>query len=1264
MTIPSSVTSIDGWSALPTNLSSITVAEDNPVYDSRNNCNAVIETATNKLVAGYETTVIPADVSIIGMTALSGRSNLEAVDIPVNVKQIENNAFEWSYNLNSVVCHWKKPVPFGENAFDHIGDACILTVPYGTKDIYISAGWTEEIFKGGIVETSIIAFADETVKSLCLANWDTNNDGELSKEEAAAITDIGTIFKENKDIQSFDELKFFTGLTTIGEEAFHGCSNLALVEFPEGLTTIGEHAFQDAGLTSVSFPNSLEWAGIGAFRYCPLKSINFNRCNATFDYSCFQNCAIEELYIPNTVKFLGPNVFGYIYVMKNVEMEAYEDGQTPTWEASLFPYNQSLESITVCNTKVMGDWFLGGDNNLKSLTIQKVEDDFDPQYRNYAKIFADVSYTNYVKINIPDGYAEPFLHAGYFNLSDPSGLPLVREEFEAEAERVIAMANQLPGGDQDALTAAIGDARSIVNAAEDYLTVYAQIDAVKNAAKAYVNTIHLASGNDVTAAFLLNPDFARLQFGWNILGGNWLRGWNDGRQENGDVVIDHFVGASAGEPLIDGKISQTIKQLPAGIYRLEADAIASSNTEEAVTGATFYAGRNSIPMSTENGKPQHFSIRFENPSRQDVAVGINLAATNAQWVAADNFRLIYEGEVAPAPAGSELVSSETETYYIYNVGTGMYLNGGNGWGAQTVLSETGLPVRVTQDEEGYWNFYFREGSSFQQLMYNRDDGCVFTNFFGAREGDDIRWLVSAKDGGYTIQSAGDAGTDFLLGNDPTRKDLNLSNGTALDTHIDVIRTDNAANNTLWQFIKAADYDQAMAKRYLLNAILCMDASDAPNEELLNNANSVYNDAEATLDEVIETTTLLNSQMGMPQEEHPIDMTALIVNPAFEKNTTEGWTGVSLGEVGSRFKSFSGTTFNMYQRITGIPNGRYRLKYKGFHSPGGEEAACADYVAGNNNASAVVYANGVQKTLKHIYEDASSTPILGYGEIQYNGKYVPIYGAPRSYFDAGLYADYLEVEVTDNTLTIGVKSTQDNMDEHKVCFSDFELEILENTAQLSNQLAMMDAKSVPGGSTKLPVLLTNSDEIVSSTFSITLPQGVKPATNADGSIQIKTSKRVPTGMTITGNVTTDGVCRFAIMPGSNSIQSGEGEIFSITLLPDATMEMGEYNITLSETKLVTSDLLRVQPTRKNSKLTLTEPESGDVNGDGTTDILDATYIVYHILRRTLPVYYEGVGDVNGDGDTDILDATIIVYREIGRSVGGNAPIRNDFEQDPE
>jgi len=80
------------------------------------------------------------------------------------------------------------------------------------------------LFNRSIDELPIV-FADAKVKAICVANWDTNYDGELSVKEAAAVTAIGTLFKDNDAISSFDELKYFTGIKELGDMAFSNCRN-------------------------------------------------------------------------------------------------------------------------------------------------------------------------------------------------------------------------------------------------------------------------------------------------------------------------------------------------------------------------------------------------------------------------------------------------------------------------------------------------------------------------------------------------------------------------------------------------------------------------------------------------------------------------------------------------------------------------------------------------------------------------------------------------------------------------------------------------------------------------------------------------------------------------------------------------------------------------------------------------------------------------------------------------------------------------------
>ena len=76
-------------------LTSITVDADNPVYDSRNDCNAIIHTATDTLIAGCNNTIIPDGVKAIGPEAFSGFNEIKEIRIPDSVESIDDKAFWW-----------------------------------------------------------------------------------------------------------------------------------------------------------------------------------------------------------------------------------------------------------------------------------------------------------------------------------------------------------------------------------------------------------------------------------------------------------------------------------------------------------------------------------------------------------------------------------------------------------------------------------------------------------------------------------------------------------------------------------------------------------------------------------------------------------------------------------------------------------------------------------------------------------------------------------------------------------------------------------------------------------------------------------------------------------------------------------------------------------------------------------------------------------------------------------------------------------------
>ena len=110
-------------------------------------------------------------------------------------------------------------------------------------EVYSIDGYVDKSMVWLKINNSNISFNDENVKNICVTNWDTNGDGELSYEEAAAVTELGNKFLNNNNIVSFDELKYFTGLKSIGNSTFSKCSSLTSVTIPNSVTSIGHDAF-------------------------------------------------------------------------------------------------------------------------------------------------------------------------------------------------------------------------------------------------------------------------------------------------------------------------------------------------------------------------------------------------------------------------------------------------------------------------------------------------------------------------------------------------------------------------------------------------------------------------------------------------------------------------------------------------------------------------------------------------------------------------------------------------------------------------------------------------------------------------------------------------------------------------------------------------------------------------------------------------------------------------------------------------------------
>ena len=139
--IPSSVTNIGDTAFVNCrSLTSITVDSNNSVYDSRNNCNAIIETSTNTLKFGCNNTIIPNTVTSIYISAFAG-CGITNIVIPDSVTNIGEGSFEACSGLTSITVEATTPPTLGSRAFN--GSTCPIYVPSGSVNTYKSAsGWS------------------------------------------------------------------------------------------------------------------------------------------------------------------------------------------------------------------------------------------------------------------------------------------------------------------------------------------------------------------------------------------------------------------------------------------------------------------------------------------------------------------------------------------------------------------------------------------------------------------------------------------------------------------------------------------------------------------------------------------------------------------------------------------------------------------------------------------------------------------------------------------------------------------------------------------------------------------------------------------------------------------------------------------------------------------------------------------------------------------------------------------------------------------
>ena len=297
VTIPSSVTSI-GNSAFSNcgSLASIKVASANAKYDSRNNCNAIIETATNTLISGCKNTIIPNTVTTIGDNAFYYCYSLSSVTIPNSVTTIGFEAF-WSCSGLTSVTIPNSVTSIGGNAFGWC------------------SGLTSVIIGNSVTSIGGNAFSScGSIASISVASGNAKYD---SRENCNAIIETAT----NTLILGCKSTIIPNSVTSIGGKAFYGCSGLTSITIPSSVTSIVSSMFANcSSLTSITIPNSVTRIGETAFYGCSgLTSITIPNSVTKISGGAFYGCSsLTSVTIGNSVTSIGGETFNYCSNLTNV----------------------------------------------------------------------------------------------------------------------------------------------------------------------------------------------------------------------------------------------------------------------------------------------------------------------------------------------------------------------------------------------------------------------------------------------------------------------------------------------------------------------------------------------------------------------------------------------------------------------------------------------------------------------------------------------------------------------------------------------------------------------------------------------------------------------------------------------------------------------------------------------------------------------------------------------------------------------------------
>ena len=320
--IPASVIYLGKSVFDPCFLKELVVIHGNRRYDSRNNCNAIIETATNKLIQGSLSTIIPQEVTEIDNNAFSG-VRIARIVLPDSIKRISKGAFSDCW----------------------------------TKEIIIPSGVTEidkDTFNGAHVPRIVLPESITKIMDGAFSNCRTS---EIVIPKS--VTYIGSNVFDKADMRKL----VFTNKEQLSNLILKECVIGELI-LPENLDEISSNLFSSVSIYSIELPGSIRKIHKGAFQDSHWGIMRIDSRITVIEEDTFSGSTIQQIILPSTLKKICESAF----FKCELEQLAIPEGLTDI-ERSAF-YRSSIKKLILPKTlKYVGEYAFSDCYNLQELKV-------------------------------------------------------------------------------------------------------------------------------------------------------------------------------------------------------------------------------------------------------------------------------------------------------------------------------------------------------------------------------------------------------------------------------------------------------------------------------------------------------------------------------------------------------------------------------------------------------------------------------------------------------------------------------------------------------------------------------------------------------------------------------------------------------------------------------------------------------------------------------------------------------------------------------